>query len=220
VTCNNAYRTWSFRIACAILSGLVCWFVAGNAAEHVWHYQLLPWQQILAFAVPGVLGLFTTKSLANWTVGCMDVPLPTAVMAAKGNARPAPSAKRPIPGRVAVPAPAAVNKQTTPQAVSAAPAVAEKPMKTILENNKVAVAVSEPEKGEVTIWVTASNMSNNQAKNENNGLFPLVRKVAGAKWENHKSIGDKRKRIVGTCPADQLEAVGGKLTEIAKRFGK
>ena len=72
----------------------------------------------------------------------------------------------------------------------------------------------------MTISVTASNMSNSQVKNENSGLFPLVRKVAGAKWEHHKSIGDKRKRISGTCPADQLDAVVANVTEIAKRFGK
>ncbi len=201
VTCNNAFRTWSFRIACGLLAAAFCGFCRQEAAAYFYHYDVVLWQMSLLCVVPGLMTVLLprTKALANWTVGCMDIPMPTAVLAAKGNTRPAnpaPAPKRNAPGRVAVPAPAIANKQTTP----AVAAPAEKPMKVLVENDKVEVAVSEPENGVVTITVTSSNMSNNQVKNENNGLFPLVRKVDGAKWEHHKSIGDKRKRITGTCP--------------------
>ena len=123
-----------------LLAGATCWFVADKGAALVWHYQLLLWQQILVAVAPGTLTLFLpkTRELANWTVGCMDIPTANAVLAAKGNARvntgarPATTGsapKRPLPGKSGSSCPGRRNKQPT---APVAPAPAEKQMKTLV----------------------------------------------------------------------------------------
>lgn len=207
VKCNqNLVRTWGLRSACALVAAAAGFGITYEGALLIWQLHLPLLVEVASAAIPAVITLAVTKTLATFTVSCMHCAPPKksdTMRSLDKSGSMTSSLRDPKAGKFAL-----------ATAVSPNPDSAFVTVK-LVQNAKVTIETTAPgDDGLATVTVTTSGVTNSQL----DVFINRLRKTTGVKWGNHKRLIDGRKQIVGKAQADKQQVAFAQLVQIADKY--
>lgn len=199
--------------------GVAAWFLADVAAQR-FALELTEPMKYGIGGLFGVIALFVSKRVFDFTEDCMSVPdtaMAPGVHTGKETCRKKNCRLNETSSAAGNPASTTGDDATLRVAPPVQLDAAGNTSAVILQTAKLNVSLSTTD-GVTTVKVVANGLSASQFKG-NNGLRQRLEKVSGITWGNPKNLGDNTRQMEGTISdAAKREEIVARILELGKRF--